>query len=145
MSGTRTDARLFSTLPFKALIARCSGNISAPSLVVIITAAVKRSAVWLAFQVVFLSENGPWRRQPPLTLRDAHVKATTRPACLLETNLVCLSPSSSLAEPLPSSAGRDYSAGGARDGAGKSLFIKAEGIGACCELSAAFITLHGFV
>lgn len=82
---------------------------------------------------------------PPLTPGDARVKATTRSARLLETNLVCLSPSSSLAEPLPGSAGRDYSAGGARDGAGKSLFIKAEGIGACCELSAAFITLHGFV
>lgn len=40
-----------------------------------------------------------------------------------QTNLVCLS---ALTEPFPSLAGWDYSAGGAGDGAGKNLFVKAK-------------------
>lgn len=44
MSETWADTALF-TLPFRALIARCFGTVKAPSPVVIITVARKRSAV----------------------------------------------------------------------------------------------------
>lgn len=44
MSKTRADTALF-TLPFRALVARCFGSVKAPSPVVIITVAGKRSAV----------------------------------------------------------------------------------------------------
>lgn len=58
------ETRAFAQCHFNPSVVGVVGPSQRPSLVVIITAAVKRSAVWLAFRVVPLTESTSWRQQP---------------------------------------------------------------------------------
>lgn len=125
MSETWADIALF-TLPFRALIAPCFGTVKAPSPVVIITVAGKRSAVsdWHSKWPFCRERRVTWAAQAGTYLKPSPFNEAQHGDSeqILFVSL-SLYP---LAEPFPGLVGRDHSAGGAGDGAGENLFVKAK-------------------